>query len=165
MPTTSQAVTAAARYLVFEILETLLALLSLLLCLGADAVMLIDLWDAQQVRTLQAIYPSLSDLALPAFLALLRLCWCLVFYLWRRRGGLIRLIGQCALCLYLLAAAVFWLTLGSQALRYYETAYFIAGPLAAGLSALIGGILCALPVKALIQYYKAKKELTRKASK
>ena len=161
----SQAAMAAARAIVFECLEALLAVLSLLLCLGADTAMIISLWDSQQARMLQEIYPTLADFVLPAFLGIFRLAWCLVFYLWRRRGGLIRLIGQCLLCLYLLIASGFWLWLSAEAISYYETAPFVAAPLFFGLTALTGLALCALPVKSLIQYRIVQKILSKKSLK
>ena len=86
--------TAVARYFVFETLEALLALATVMVSLGCDMGALYLFRSSQETLLNQQIAPGASQLTLLCMIAAFRLAWYFAFYFWRRRGGLMRLIGQ-----------------------------------------------------------------------
>ena len=52
-----------------------------------------------------------------------------MFYFWRRKGGLVRLIGQWTALMVPLAAVVLWIVLGFSAWFYAQNAFFVVIPL------------------------------------
>lgn len=155
--------TQVARYFVFETLEALLALATVLMSLGCDIGALYLFRSSQETLINQQIAPGASQLALLCLLAAFRLSWYFAFYLWRRRGGLVRLLGQCAVLLPPAAAALLWGALAYTAVRMYESVFFIAVPCIFCGSALAALVMASLPVPALIRFRRRQVEMSKKS--
>lgn len=155
--------TNVARYFVFETLEVLLALATVVLSLGCDVSALYLFRSSQETLLNQAIAPGLSQFMLLCFLAIFRLSWYFAFYFWRRRGGLMRLVGQWVVLIPPAALALLWGALAYAAISVYESAFFIAVPCVFTLSAVASVVLACLPIRALIRFRKRQVELSKKS--
>lgn len=155
--------TQVARYFVFETLEALLALATVFVSLGCDIGALYLFRSSQETLINQQLAPGASQLTLLCLLAVFRLSWYFAFYFWRRRGGLVRLLGQCTVLLLLAAAALLWGALAYTAISMYESAFFIAVPCIFCGLALAALVLAVLPVPALVRFRRKQVELSKKS--
>ena len=155
--------TAVARYFVFETLEALLALATVVVSLGCDMGALYLFRSSQETLLNQQIAPGASQLTLLCMIAAFRLAWYFAFYFWRRRGGLMRLIGQYAVLLPTAATAALWGALAYTAISVYESAFFITVPCIFCVSAVTALVLAVLPIRALIRFRRQQVELSKKS--
>ena len=151
----------AARYLIFETLEVLLipATAGLFLLGQGGAVYLFA--ASRETFMYQEILPGAEEGMSLIFIGLFLLAWIFVFYFWRRRAGLRRLIGQLAAVLLSAAAALLWTGLAVFSMIAASEVFFVAIPCVLAAMAWTGTVFALLPIRSLIRWQRAQRELLK----
>lgn len=150
-----------ARFIVFELFEVLLALVTILISVGIDVACMYLVKGSQDTLLDQNIYPTLSQFIMLSCAGLFRLGWMIALYYWRRRSSWVRIIGQCLVMLPLLGAIGVWGALAIEEIRIYDYAFFIAVPSIFAISSAIALIFLAIPMIELIRYRRAQRKTAK----
>ena len=152
-----------ARYLMFETLEVLLIPVTAGIFLLGNSGALYLLTMSQETAAYQQMQPGPEEWGALLFIGLFLLAWSFVFYFWRRRAGLRRLVGQCTVVGLCIAETLLWGSLSAIAAMTAKGSFFIAVPCILAVFSVAALLFVAAPLRALIRWQREQRALTKKS--